>query len=242
MKDDWTVSALGRRAGKAPAREAVLARNSDRKLLLMQRRTQFRTPLFGWPRRSGVGPDARFGHRILHPVALIAVIAFVLLDVFLVVRLTQDDPRTPTRQGASFDGSGSTPTSDRLGEQLGALDQTEIGTPIVAGKVVARLQGNDRSERKPGQDASATGTGAETVVSSSTSSTGTSSGSTSDGGSSSGGSGSGGSGSGGTDSGGSGSGGSGSGDSGGGGSGGGGSGGGDSGGTGTTGGGPGGGG
>jgi len=209
----------------------------------MQRRTQFRTPLFGWPRRSGVGPEARFGHRLLHPVALIVVIAFVLLDVFLVVRLTQDDPRTPTRQGASFDGSGSTPTSDRLGEQLGALDQTEIGTPIVAGKVVARLQGNDRSERKPGQDASATGTGAGTVVSSSTSSTGTSSGSsTGDGGSSSGGSGSGGSGSGGTDSGGSGSGGSGSGESGGGGSGGGGSGGGDSGGTGTTGGGPGGGG
>ena len=233
MKEDWTVSALGRRVGKAPAREAVRARNSDRKLLLMQRRTQFRTPLFGWPRRSGVGPEARFGHRLLHPVALIVVIAFVLLDVFLVVRLTQDDPRTPTRQGASFDGSGSTPTSDRLGEQLGALDQTEIGTPIVAGKVVARLQGNDRSERKPQQDASATGTGAGTVVSSSTSSTGTSSGgSTSDGGSSSGGSGSGGSGSGGTDSGGSGSGG----------SGGGGSSGGDSGGTGTTGGGPGGGG
>ena len=237
------MSAVRRRVGKAPAREAVSGEELRSKADLMQRRTQFRTPLFGWPRRSGVGPEARFGHRLLHPVALIVVIAFVLLDVFLVVRLTQDDPRTPTRQGASFDGSGSTPTSDRLGEQLGALDQTEIGTPIVAGKVVARLQGNDRSERKPGQDASATGTGAGTVVSSSTSSTGTSSGSsTGDGGSSSGGSGSGGSGSGGTDSGGSGSGGSGSGESGGGGSGGGGSGGGDSGGTGTTGGGPGGGG
>jgi hypothetical protein len=164
-----------------------------------------------------VGPEARFGHRLLHPVALIAVIAFVLIDVFLVIRLTRDDPITPARPAGSFDGSGPVETTDQLDDQLGDLGQTKIGTPIVSGKVVARLQGNDRSERKPRRDATAAGGGSETVVSSSTSSTGTTSGgSTSDSGSTSGGSSTGGSGtgesdSGGTDTGGGGSGGGGSG-------------------------------
>ena len=64
----------------------------------MQRRAQFRTPLLGWPRRSGVGPEARFGHRLLHPVVFIVVVAFVLVGVFLVVRLTRDDSPTATRR------------------------------------------------------------------------------------------------------------------------------------------------
>ena len=157
----------------------------------MQRRTQFRSPLVGWPRRSGVGPETSFGHRFLRPIALIVVIGFVLVDAFLVIRLTQDDSTTSTRPGSSVNDSGPMTTSDRLGKQLGDLDQTEIGTPIIAGKAVARLQGNDRSERKPRHEASAAG--AETVVSSSTSSTGTSASGSSSGGSSSGGSSSGGS-------------------------------------------------
>ena len=172
----------------------------------MQRRTQFRSPLVGWPRRSGVGPETSFGHRFLRPIALIVVIGFVLVDAFLVIRLTQDDSTTSTRPGSSVNDSGPMTTSDRLGKQLGDLDQTEIGTPIIAGKAVARLQGNDRSERKPRHEASAAG--AETVVSSSTSSTGTSASGSSSGGSSSGGSSSGGSSSGGSSSGGSSSGGS----------------------------------
>ena len=45
---------------------------SDRRRLLVQRRTQFRSPLFGRPRQPEVGPEASFGHRLLHPVALIA--------------------------------------------------------------------------------------------------------------------------------------------------------------------------
>jgi len=181
---------------------------SDRRRLPVQRRTQFRNPLFGSPRQARVGPEARFGHRLLHPVALIAVIAFTLVNVFLLVLLTQDDTTTPTRPGASFEGAGSGAVSGGLDDELGDLGQTEIGTPIVSGKVVSRLEGDDRSGRKPRNDATAAGTGSGSVVSSSTSSTGTSSGgSTSDGGSSSGGSDTGGSGTGGSDSGGSGSGG-----------------------------------
>jgi hypothetical protein len=197
----------------------------------VQRRTQFRNPLFSWSRQPEAGPDARFGHRLLHPIALIAVIAFVLVDVFLVVRLTRDDPSIPARPAGSFEGSGSVETADPLDDQLGDLGQTRIGAPIIAGKVVAHLEGNDRSERKPRKDATAADGGSDTVVSSSTSSSGTTSGgSTSGGGSSSGGSdtggsGTGGSGTGGSDTGGTGTGGGGSG---GGGSGGGGSGGDDS--------------
>jgi hypothetical protein len=59
----------------------------------MQRRTQFASPLVGWPGLSGVGPETSFGHRFLRPIALIVVIGFALLDTFLVVRLTQDDSR-----------------------------------------------------------------------------------------------------------------------------------------------------
>jgi hypothetical protein len=168
----------------------------------MQRRTQFRSPLLGWSRQPEAGPEARFGHRILHPVALIAVIAFVLVDAFLVIRLTRDDPTFPARPAGSLEGSGSVEATDTPVDQLGDLGQTKIGTPIVSGKVVARLDGNDRPDRKPLKDASGAGTGTETVVSSSTSSTGTTSGgSTSDGGSTSGSS-TGGSGTGGSDSGG----------------------------------------
>ena len=183
----------------------------------MQRRTQFRNPLFSWSRQPEAGPEARFGHRLLHPVALIAVIAFVLVDVFLIIRLTRDDPTIPARPAGSSEGSRSVETTDPLDDQLGDLGQTRIGAPIIAGQVVARLEGNDRSERKPRKDATAAGGGSDTVVSSSTSPSGTTSGgSTSGGGSSSGGSdtsgsGTGGSGTGGTGTGGGGSGGGGSG-------------------------------
>ena len=76
-------------------------------------------------------------------------------------------------------------TSDRLDEQLGDLDQTKIGAPIVAGKVVVSSGGRRIvPNASPGHDASNAGTGSDTTVSSSTSSTGTSSsGSTSSGGS-----------------------------------------------------------
>ena len=94
----------------------------------MQPRTSFRSPLFGLTREPRTRPKARFRHRLLTPIALIALIAFVLLDVVLVLRLVRDEPTRPDARpvgevGGSQPGASSDP--------LGTFDETGIGTPTI---------------------------------------------------------------------------------------------------------------
>jgi len=151
-----------------------------------------------------------------------AVVVFLLVDVFLVLRLTGEDDVIPSA-GLPV-GSLDEPVAGPL-DTLDGRDGTEVGTPMLSAEELGGTGGakpatNSNQDQRSG---SGSDTGSTNAVSgSSTSPTSNSGGSTSggsgsgsgSGGSDSGGSGSGGSGSGGSDSSGSGSGGSGSGGSG----------------------------
>ena len=194
----------------------------------MQRRANFRSPLLGLERAQGGYPNARFRTRMRGPVLGTAVVVFLLVDLFLVYRLTRDDDVVPSARLPV--GSLDEPvagSSAGLPDALDGRDGTEVGTPMLSAEELAGMggakpatSGKQAKKSGPGSD-----TGSTNAVSGSSTSTtsdsggstsggsgsGSGSGSSGSGGSDSGGSDSGGSGSGGSDSGGSGSGGSGSG-------------------------------
>jgi hypothetical protein len=203
---------------------------------LVQRRTGFRSPIFGLERlrRGNNGYPAFPGYRSRsrRPILGIAVVAFLLLDLVLVYALIREDDTVPSglsplgltdRRGASSEPAD---VVGRDGTEVRALALSEEGQDH-ASKSTDREQSRPAAHSSGGGSDSGSG-GSATVSSTSTSSgTGTTSsggsiggsGGTGSGGSGSSGSGSGGSGSGGSDSGGSGSSGGGPGGSGGGGSG-----------------------
>ena len=206
---------------------------------MMQRRTGFRSPIFGLERlrRGNNGYPAFPGYRSRsrRPILGIAVVAFLLLDLVLVYALIREDDTVPSGLSPlgltdrSGQGGSSEPAGvvGRDGTEVRALTLSEEGQDH-ASKPTDREQSRPAAHSSGGGSDSGSG-GSATVSSTSTSSaTGTTSsggsigggsGGTGSGGSGSSGSGSGGSGSGGTDSGGSGSSGGGPGGSGGGGSG-----------------------
>jgi hypothetical protein len=203
---------------------------------LVQRRTGFRSPIFGLERlRRENTAYLGFRSRNWQPILAIAVVAFLLLDLVLVYALTREDDTVPrglsplgisdrSGQGGSSESAG---VVGRDGTEVGALNLADEGqdpstksTDREQGRPAAHSSGGGSDSGSGGSaTASSTSTSSSTGTTSSGGSIGGSSGSTGSGGSGSSGSGSGGSGSGGTDSGGSGSSGGGPGGSGGGGSG-----------------------
>ena len=101
----------------------------------MQPRTSFRSPLFGLGRQAPAGQKTRFRHRVLHPFTLIALIAFLVLDVFLVLRVVRDEPTRPDPRPAGEIGGSQTGASSN---PLGSFGETDIGTPILSDEQVAR--------------------------------------------------------------------------------------------------------
>jgi hypothetical protein len=184
---------------------------------LVQRRTGFRSPIFGLERlRRGNNAYPAYRSRSRRPILGIAIVAFLLLDVVMVYALTRDDdtiPRGPSPLGLtdrSGQGGSSVPAGveGRDGTEVAALTLSEEGQQSTS-------KSTDQEHSRPAAHASGgvfdSGSGSSTMASSTstnsgagTSSSGGSIGGGS-GGTGSGGSGSDGSGSGGSDSGGSGS-------------------------------------
>jgi len=102
----------------------------------VQPRTSFRSPLFGLARQTPAGQKTRFRHRVLHPITLIGLIAFVVLDMFLVLRLVREEPTRPDPRPAGEIG-GSQPGASS--DPLGSFGETDIGTPIPTDEQVARF-------------------------------------------------------------------------------------------------------
>jgi len=185
----------------------------------MQRRTGFRSPIFGLERlrRGNNGYPAFPGYRSRsrRPILGIAVVAFLLLDLVLVYALIREDDTVPSGLSPlgltdrSGQGGSSEPAGvvGRDGTEVRALTLSEEGQDH-ASKPTDREQSRPAAHSSGGGSDSGSG-GSATVSSTSTSSgTGTTSSGGSIGGSGgtgSGGSGSSGSGSGGSTSGGSGS-------------------------------------
>ena len=187
---------------------------------MVQRRTGFRSPIFGLERlRRGNNAYPGYRSRSRRPFLGIAVVAFLLLDLVLVYTLIRGDgtiPRGLSPLGLS-DRSGQGGSSESAG--VVGRDGTEVGALNLADEGQdPSSKPNDREQSRPAAHSSGGGSGpgsggSATASSTSTSSgTGTSSsggsigggsGGTGSGGSGSDGSGSGGSGSGGSDSGGS---------------------------------------
>ena len=186
----------------------------------MQRRANFRSPLLGIERASHWTAYQGFRTHRLRPVVGAAVVAFLLLDAFLVIALMRGDDAPTGRATLPPSSQPDTAKSSEPQGTVKAESGTQLGLPTLSDKEVGRI-GETRHE--PAQSASeGSASGSVSSSSSTTSGLGTSSsGDSTSGGSAGSGSGSGsdgsgsgsdGSGSGGSDSGGSGSGGSGSGD------------------------------
>jgi hypothetical protein len=190
---------------------------------LMQRRTGFRSPIFGLERlRRGNNAYPAYRSPSRRPIVGITVVAFLVLDLVLVYALIRDDdtfPRGPSPLGLT-DRSGSSEAADivgRDGTEVRALTLSEEGqdstrkpTQEQSGPAAHASGGGSHSGSGSSATVSSTSTSTSAGTSSSGGSIGGSSSGTGSGGSASGGSGSGGSGSGGSGSGGSTSGGSGS--------------------------------
>jgi hypothetical protein len=191
---------------------------------LVQRRTGFRSPIFGLERlRRGNNAYPAYRSRRQRPILGIAVVAFLLLDLVMVYTLTRDDDTIPRGLNPlgltdrSGQGGSSLPAGveGRDGTEVAALTLSEAGQESTS-------KSTDHEHSRPAAHASGggsdSGSGSSTTASSTSTSSGTgtsSSGGSIGGGTGSGvsgsdgsgssGSGSGGSGSGGSDSGGSGS-------------------------------------
>jgi hypothetical protein len=103
---------------------------------LVQRRTGFRSPIFGLERlRRGNNAYPAYRSRSRRPILGIAIVAFLLLDVVMVYALTRDDdtiPRGPSPLGLtdrSGQGGSSVPAGveGRDGTEVAALTLSEEG-------------------------------------------------------------------------------------------------------------------
>jgi len=187
---------------------------------LVQRRTGFRSPIFGLERlRRENSAYLGYRSRSRRPILAIAVVAFLLLDLVLVYALIREDDTVPSGLSPlgltdrSGQGGSSEPAGvvGRDGTEVRALTLSEEGqdhasksTDGEQSRPAAHSSGGGSDSGSGGSAAaSSTSTSSSTGTTSSGGSIGGGSGGTGSGGSGSSGSGSGGSGSGGSDSGGS---------------------------------------
>jgi hypothetical protein len=174
---------------------------------LVQRRTGFRSPIFGLERlRRGNNAYPTYRSRSRRHVLGIAVVAVLLLDLALVYALTREDDTIPRglsplgltdRSGSSSEPAG---VEGRDGTEVAALTLSEEGQDSTS-KSTDREQGRPAAHSSGGGSDSGSGSSATVSSTSTSSGTGTSSSGGSTGGTGSGGSGSDGSGSGGSGSG-----------------------------------------
>ena len=155
----------------------------------MQRRANFRSPLLGLERAQGGYPNARFRTRMRGPVLGTAVVVFLLVDLFLVYRLTRDDDVVPSARLPV--GSLDEPvagSSAGLPDALDGRDGTEVGTPMLSAEEPAGMGGAKpaTSSKQAKKSGSGSDTGSTNAVSGSSTSTTSDSGGSTSGGSSTG--------------------------------------------------------
>ena len=146
------------------------------------RRRGFRSPVFGLRRARRSTPErtTRFRTGLARRVLPLAVVAFLVLDVFLVLRLTAN-PSVPVRP----DPAGDPPVvEDHSVGELGAVLRgrgSRLGATVLSHRALARISRESEERRAGGSREDSRTDGAAAVTASSSSDVATSSGSTSSG-------------------------------------------------------------